>query len=581
MIEKTRPLACEICGIKFSSKGLLLRHKFMKHTKPRYECVNCAKKFYCIRLYKRHSTVCDSVQSDLPSNKSSDELILKDSGDLKVTEENRSNEAPCAKCSHCGIEESSAVALARHILIHHESVACDFCGITWPSLSQAQHHRKTMHKESKLKCPHCSKRFPRRTSLQCHVSQCEKGKFPCEFCGKMFKNVFAVNKHRRAVCREFKRSKKQTQQKTETPPQVESAKCYYCNEEFSSPGRLSHHLKIVHELTKCDICGITILGISATKNHKIKCHFEPKYECPTCGKKFHRKIQYDAHCFECEDKKYACKLCGHMLKKFYSLKEHNRRRHPDESSLENFKIVQVQKQETEKPSQPLAGNPSNQPYLCNICGITFSKNRQINYHMLAKHTEAKFQCPHCLRKFRIKGTCQDHTSSCADLKHSCELCGQKFHLLSGVESHKKQDHSGDSALRNANIEGATVTEERKQYSVEKIAATHTDVMIVPQGENIDLELNIKVEETMLQEQEYHADPGRTFATTLHPHDGISKEIKVKEEYLEDEDEILTEHQTSTESSECRGIPSDRNELRFWKETKFEVSHARMSYRSMT
>ncbi|XP_065088625.1 zinc finger protein 91-like [Ochlerotatus camptorhynchus] len=693
MLQSHLPTKCKICGIISEGVGRARYHKRMQHTKRNYECAKCSRKFLYLHLLKRHSKGCHAVQDDFSSQKSSGELILKDPprSDQKMVVENSSNETSSIKCSHCGIGESSADTLARHILIHHEPVACDLCGITWPSLSQAQHHKKTKHKESKQKCPHCSMQFCRRDKIEKHVTKCTSTKTPCEFCGKLFKDVKAVKQHWSNFCRPYARSKKEKQAKTKTslcdesdscsvgekisPPIVENGlsktKCYYCNEELSSPGYLIHHLQIVHELTKCDICGITILGISEIKNHKMKCHTEPKYKCPICGKKIQSKIEYTKHCFVCKHKLYPRNLSGNTLEQFSSPKDHN---NGDQSSVENFKTAQDQKQapnnglqmeitseDTTISARDDQGqstvNPSSKvdvshsrlnehsldnlyedhfmdveenekmPYSCKICSITMSTYYQFYYHKLTKHSKERFQCPYCTMKFHIRYRFQNHVASCPRLRYSCELCGQKFNGVSRVEDHKKRDHHGDRPMRNANMEGANCTEEQKQRSVEKIdemticiicrstfastddlmkhkltcpkhAKEHDDSQfeaeeisllrdvkqagtnstIVPHGATIELKLDIKVEDTMLQEQKYQVpnnDPGRAFATTLfhiqHPQGGKSKEvgaedaeglnngIKVKEEFLEDEDIILTEHQTASESSECHEIPSDRNE----------------------
>ncbi|XP_065088596.1 zinc finger protein 729-like [Ochlerotatus camptorhynchus] len=675
-VEKTdaahENTTCIICSITFASSDELMKHKL---TCPKLTKEPDDSQFGAEEISLLHGEKEAQTDSTIVRQGENIIFILKHRSDPQQAANNPSSifRAPCTKCSHCGIKESSAVALACHILVNHEPVACGICGITLPTLSQAQQHKKTKHNLSKLKCPHCSIRFSGRERLQLHVSKCEKKKVPCEFCGKMFQDVTAVKNHWSYVCRAYKKSQEQDLKNSGARPLVESGlshtKCYYCNQEFSNPGQLNHHLQIRHELTKCDICEITILGISSTKNHEIKCHMEPKYKCPTCGKKFHRAKSYNSHRFVCEHKMYSCKLCGRTFKQPHSIKFHNKRYHPNETGLKNLQIVQDQNQVryndlqmardtqggrstvnpsakvansgsneyssanltnddcmeskvideesrmvSEKTSQPLVENPSNQPYSCNVCGITMSSYYKISYHMLIKHTEEKFQCPHCPRKFHHRNRLEKHAPTCTSLKHSCELCGEKFSLPSRVEMHKKKVHQGDRPLRNANIKGANYTEEQKQRSVEKMDATHemavciicrstfasTDELMkhkltcpkhgkkhddsqfgaevisqlhVGKEAQTDLELDIKVEETMLQEQEYQVpteDPGRPSATTLihiqHPHGGKSRNvagdlangIKVKEEYLEDEDEILSEHQTATESAECYEIPSDRN-----------------------
>lgn len=88
----------------------------------------------------------------------------------------------------------------------------------------------------------------------------------------------------------------------------------------------------------------TYLLYSLYYSIQIKCHIEPKYECLTCGKKFHRKKTFNAHCFACENKRYSCKLCGSTFKQLLSVRKHNKREHPDESSMNHIQIVQEQKQ---------------------------------------------------------------------------------------------------------------------------------------------------------------------------------------------------------------------------------------------
>lgn len=101
-----------------------------KHTKPIYKCRKCPKWFNCVKPYRSHLKVCDPIQSDFSSYTSSG----------KRKRRNRHSKASWTKCSHCSREETSADSLVRHLLIHHEPVACDFCGITLSSISQAQRH---------------------------------------------------------------------------------------------------------------------------------------------------------------------------------------------------------------------------------------------------------------------------------------------------------------------------------------------------------------------------------------------------------------------------------------------------------
>lgn len=262
----------------------------MKHDGPKFECDKCLKKFHWRKYYLRHSKVCAPVQRH--------------------------------KCSHCGKHLSSAAILAGHVLIHHEPVACDICGITLSSLFRAQRHQvcepnfecfqltpcnnvfvvqlqNMMHEATKHTCQHCAMQVVGRISFQRHVSQCESKTVPCEFCGRTFKHLSAVREHSEIYCRANKASQKArydrmtensgiTQEKiidkhdvTDSCTVMEKisapldesglskTKCYYCNVDFSGPGHLHDHLKSYHDLSKCDTCGITVLGGSKKNNHKV------------------------------------------------------------------------------------------------------------------------------------------------------------------------------------------------------------------------------------------------------------------------------------------------------------------------
>lgn len=90
---------------------------------------------------------------------------------------------------------------------------------------------------------------------------------------------------------------------------------------------------------------------------------------------------------------------------------------------------------------------------------------------LKKHTEAKYQCPYCSKKFHYISALEDHATCCADFKYVCDLCGQKFYDLCRLENHKERVHHAERPLKNANIVGADCTEEQKQHSDKKADAS--------------------------------------------------------------------------------------------------------------
>lgn len=126
-------------------------------------------------------------------------------------------------------------------------------------------------------------------------------------------------------------------------------------------------------------------------------------------------------------------------------------------------------------------NRSKHPYMCNICDIGFSGYRQANYHkvrlfkfsiliyflntllsiQLTRHTEAKFECPHCSKKYHDATKFKMHTSVCAGRKISCELCSQKFKCQSNLKQHMSRFHGSKRLLSNGIIEGTKTTNPEK------------------------------------------------------------------------------------------------------------------------
>lgn len=607
-----KPTECNLCGTITNGVLDARHHKNTKHANPRYECVKCSEKFHRITDFNRHFELCDFVKSDIPSCKDSGQRTEKGS-DPKVMTVNSSSETISYRCSHCGMEESNSEALIQHNLNHHDPVACDFCGITLPSLSEAQIHVQTKHKESQFKCPHCTTQFASTARLQQHITYCVTHTVPCDFCGRMYKSYAAANKHATYRCSANERNKNHRQKNAErvqeddtdsstaiditSTPIVQrgllETKCYYCEEELPSPGYLRRHMKIRHKLTKCDICGISVFGLTSARYHKVKYHTEIRYDCSTCGEKFSRKREYRNHCVVCKKKVNSCKPCRRTFKQWNLLKQHNEQYHPEESSSETLQNVEdrlpVQSNESEKEiaveqptgsphddraqikcntsdsdsliyldddedhdfpmvsiplldsdnalsSQPPVGVSPNQLYSCDTCGMALSSYHQLDNHKRTVHMNKTFQCAHCLKKFHFRNKLEEHELHCSSLTHVCTLCGKKFWRVDQLESHKKRAHRNSRPLQNSKEENQSNMEE-----------TQANSMIAQQTNN--LKLDIKVENTLLQDAKNHVSNkefGRFLPTT--PITSPKKEMN------------LSSYANSTKCSHCGQEESSADSL---------------------
>lgn len=107
-----------------------------------------------------------------------------------------------------------------------------------------------------------------------HAGKCNVTQIVCEFCGCLFENITAANKHKIRNCRQNSEDLKEQMIETTGEFSVpdensKEATCGYCNEEFSSVEHLNNHLRSYHELSKCSICEMTVIGITEFKYHKV------------------------------------------------------------------------------------------------------------------------------------------------------------------------------------------------------------------------------------------------------------------------------------------------------------------------
>ena len=70
-----------------------------------------------------------------------------------------------------------------------------------------------------------------------------------------------------------------------------------------------------------------------------------------------------------------------------------------------------------------------QPFVCSICGASFSKKMTLISHELTLHKEKKFTCPHCPFRSHLQMKLSDHLETHDEGRVKscfCEICGASF-----------------------------------------------------------------------------------------------------------------------------------------------------------
>ncbi|XP_056406804.1 oocyte zinc finger protein XlCOF7.1-like [Hyla sarda] len=222
--------------------------------------------------------------------------------------------------------------------------------------------------------------------------------FHCDECGKYFRNILGLFKH------------KKSHERIKPYPCLECGKC------FTDKSTLVRHARI-HTGEKpysCSECGKRFTDKSALITHRRIHTGENPYSCLECGKccltQSHLVIHERSHTGE---RPYSCSTCG----KSYTQKSH---------------LVTHEKSHT-----------GEKPYPCSECGKCFSYKSHLVTHVRLHTGEMPFSCSECGKCFSDKANYGKHMRSHTGVKpYSCSECGKCFMKKTNLVKHERS-HTGD------------------------------------------------------------------------------------------------------------------------------------------
>ncbi|XP_062368332.1 myc-associated zinc finger protein [Cinclus cinclus] len=122
-----------------------------------------------------------------------------------------------------------------------KSHACDTCGKAFRDVYHLKRHRLSHTDERPFQCPVCQQRFKRKDRMASHVRSHQghvHKPYACGHCGKSFSRPDHLNSHVRQV------------HSTERP-----FKCQRCEAAFATRDRLRAHAARHQEKAPCQVCG--------------------------------------------------------------------------------------------------------------------------------------------------------------------------------------------------------------------------------------------------------------------------------------------------------------------------------------
>lgn len=205
--------------------------------------------------------------------------------------------------------------------------ACEACGKAFRDVYHLNRHRLSHSDEKPYSCPICQQRFKRKDRMSYHVRSHQGGvekPYVCPHCAKAFSRPDHLNSHVRQV------------HSTERP-----FKCTTCTSAFATRDRLRAHLIRHEEKVPCHICGKLLSAAYITDHMRV-----------------HNQSQH-----------HACHLCNRSFTTLTYLRVHAQKHHGQEWK------------ESGGARGGFGGTGAGGVLLCQLCGVQCKTATQLQGHM--------------------------------------------------------------------------------------------------------------------------------------------------------------------------------------------------------
>ncbi|XP_062546615.1 PR domain zinc finger protein 5-like [Armigeres subalbatus] len=293
-----KPLECDICFKRFTTKKAMGRHRLRIFIKNKYQCDECELSFKIERTLLHHKDTHRNVIQPYirPKDKQprccacfkqfdTDELLKQHADEVhpagSSSAKDSSKRFPCDLCHR---RYKNMIVLREHQAKPYRitQYQCATCGRTFKERCYLTDHERTHQNEKSFVCPVCSKTFAMKLSYRRHVKTHSPGenRFKCEICGKGFQARTLLKRH-----------------SITHNPQHRPIQCTLCPATFAWKTCLQAHMKLHtgEKPHKCDQCGAAYAFSTDLKRHIMAHNGIKPYVCTICGRGYPRQDYLRKH----------------------------------------------------------------------------------------------------------------------------------------------------------------------------------------------------------------------------------------------------------------------------------------------